>query len=52
MLKPKIKVEINLVPGKLTPEAEGAWGEFWNKTQEITAARNQPPGKGFCDTQS
>jgi hypothetical protein len=36
MLKPKIKVEINLVPGKLTPEAEAAWAAFWEGTIEIT----------------
>ena len=37
MKTPKIiKVELNLVPGKLTPEAEAAWAAFWQGTIEIT----------------
>lgn len=44
MKTPKIiKVEINLVPGELTPEAQTAWNLFWNKTVELTAVRKQPP---------
>jgi len=39
---PQIKVEINLVPGELTPIAQQAWSEFWLKTIEITIKR-QPP---------
>jgi hypothetical protein len=39
---PRIKVEINLVSGELTPVAQQAWTEFWQKTIEITTKR-QPP---------
>ena len=39
---PRIKVEINLVPGEFTAEAQKAWSEFWQKTIEITTKR-QPP---------
>jgi hypothetical protein len=45
--KPQIKVEITLVPGKLTPEAEIAWAAFWEDTIEIT---NRGKGAGNHDS--
>jgi hypothetical protein len=50
MKTPKIiKIEINLVPGKMTPAAQEAWNLLWNKTVEITAVRKQPLAAGAAE---